>query len=135
MATGQTYAERAVAVAPVTALATDDLIRVDESLITVANFITEIIRLGTLMAAHLVTAADDTSVALDVRSFDTTPAAPPFKVTRSDAEIFASISSTWASGTIGIVSAKNVLDDTLFITANQTEPAWSNGQYWLRPRV
>ena len=83
MATGQTYAERAVAVAPVTALATDDLIRVDESLITVANFITEIIRLGTLMAAHLVTAADDTSVALDVRSFDTTPAAPPFKIGRA----------------------------------------------------
>ena len=148
--TGQTYAERAITDTPVDTPTnlSGALLRVDGELIALDNFATF---LASIMGTVNQNAIDNTlsggsglSVlstldnqhALYVQSSDTSPSVPPFRVDRSDFEIFASIHSSWVAGAIGFINAVNVFDAKVWVTSDQTEPAGaSNGQYWIRPRV
>lgn len=149
--TGQTYAERANAVAPVSSLPNGGAsrVRVDEDLMTADDFAAAIAALiGTVIANAINNATatgapalraystQDNAAALVAQSSDTSPATPPFAVLRSDDEILGSIHASWVAGAIGYINALNVFDSRVWVTTDQTEPAGaSNGQYWIRPRV
>jgi hypothetical protein len=80
-------------------------------------------------------APDDAETGFTVTSFDNAPSFAPFAVEKADGSVLADIDDDFNSAAEGYISAINVLPAKLWVTADQTEPAWSNGQFWLRPRV
>ena len=132
---GETYAQRAVTDPPVTTVTGAELMRVNEDLITLTNMMTTLAAALGIQIGNTRQAASDAVPAQVVRTFDTTPGAPVFRAELSDASVLAEIGTSFNAVAAGLVSALNCLPNRVWVTTNQTEPAWSNGDFWIRPRV
>lgn len=133
--TGQTYAERSVAEGNATTMTGASLIRVGEQTMTIANFTTQLLANSSIFSGHDIQAVDDASAGLIVRSFDNSPAAAPFLVEQADGTVLFQAHNAYNSAASGYSSARNVFPNRLWVTTDQTEPAWSNGDFWLRPKL
>jgi hypothetical protein len=132
--TGQTIAERAIAEGAVTAAMTDH-VAVTGGVALIDTLVDTIIADRDLHPGRTYQAPDDAETGFTVTSFDNAPSFAPFAVEKADGSVLADIDDDFNSAAEGYISAINVLPAKLWVTADQTEPAWSNGQFWLRPRV
>lgn len=131
---GQTIDERVVAEGAVT-VTTDDYMITNMGPVIVDTFMQTMIDSYELVTGNTVDGASDEVVTFIVRTFDNAPAFAAFQVLLQDGTILAEVKQTFNSVATGYVSARNVFPNRVWVTADQTEPAWSNSDWWIRPRV
>jgi hypothetical protein len=78
-------------------------------------------------------AAADNSVAFRTQSYSGSPAANIFEVALSDNTVLVAGGAEFDATAAGFISALNVLPNEVHVTADDTEPTWADGDWWIHP--